>query len=57
MRMFAGADAAFNVLADAERWLEAVHLGVACLATACSQLSLLLVCHVSLPKCTLHMLG
>lgn len=57
MRMFAGADAAFNVLADAEKWLEAVHLGVACLATACSQLSLLLVCHVSLPKCTLHMLG
>jgi len=39
----AGAAAAFEVLADAERWQEAVHLEAACLANGCAQQAQLLV--------------
>ncbi len=39
----AGAAAAFEVLADAEQWQEAIHLGAACLANGCAQQAQLLV--------------
>ena len=55
--MLAGADAAFNVFADGERWLEAVHLGVTCLATSSSQPSLLLVCRLSDLSLSFHSNG
>jgi len=39
----AGAAAAFEVLADADQWQEAVHLAAACLANGCAQQAQLLV--------------
>lgn len=42
--MCAGSAAAFQVLADANLWPEAVHLAAACLAGNCEQPAQLLVC-------------
>lgn len=52
--MCAGSAAAFQVLADADLWPEAVHLAAACLAGSCEQPAQLLVClhstMISLPS-------
>ncbi|KAL0026054.1 hypothetical protein WJX79_005633 [Trebouxia sp. C0005] len=51
-----GAAAAFEVLADAEQWQEAVHLGAACLANGCAQQAQLLRLYAGLLQQALALL-